>query len=57
MILEVLKLITLLAFIMGVNEHLGRDKRTKYYREDEIQHVADSLMNNWKENALKYDTL
>ena len=40
----------------GWNIHLKRERKVKYYREEEIMHKADSLLNKWAEE-MKRDSI
>jgi hypothetical protein len=50
---EIMKVILIMGFTVAWNGHLKRERKVKYYRQDEIQHKADSLMNNWAEEEMK----
>lgn len=53
----ILKIIVMAAMILGWNAHLSRPRNYRNYSKDRIEHVADSLLNNWAENEMKRDTL
>lgn len=48
-IAKAVAILMLMLFTSTYTKHLNRDRKTEYYLQDK----ADSLMNNWKENALK----
>lgn len=57
LIFEIVKAVTLMAILsLYSKEHLGRVRNYKYYREEEIAHNADSLLNNWAAEQMKIDT-
>lgn len=39
------------------NAHLHRERKTKYYLGDQIEHKADSLLNSWAKEEMKMDSL
>ena len=57
--MNLIGLLVVLGIMVGTeiwNTHLKRERKVKYYREEEIMHKADSLLNNWAEE-MKRDTL
>lgn len=50
---KIISILMLMLFTQQYSKHLNRDRKTKYYLEDKIKYKADSLLNTWKENALK----
>ena len=53
----ILKIIVIVMALEGWNQHLHRERKTKYYLGDQIEYKADSLLNSWAENEMKRDTL
>lgn len=49
--------VLLMLFLKSYSTYLNRPRNSPYYLQHELEHLSDSLLNNWKEEMIKRDTL